>query len=156
MAVKFVRPNVNLIRVIANNMRDQDVAEVWASSHQTPMEALMTGWNDSEYSVVITVNKKPAAMVGILRRDVLSGIGIVWVLGTDEIVRYKKQFLIHSKAVINELLTLSPKLYNYVHVKNTVSVEWLRRTGFTLEPEEPFGPDNEMFQKFYIERKTDV
>lgn len=152
MAVKFVKPNQNLIDAIARDMRHQDVNEVWASNRHTPTEALMTGWRLSDYSVVITVNKEPCVMLGLVIRDILSGAGVPWLLGTNASLKYKRQFFHQVPSVIDEMLNVCPKLFNYVHVKNTVSIDWLKWIGFTIEEPEEYGLNKELFCKFHLER----
>lgn len=150
--VKFVEPTRDLIDVIANDMRQDDVDEIWASNHHTPIEALMSGWEKSTLSTVVLVNDEPCVMLGLVIRDILSGNGVPWLLGTNNALKYKRQFFTQVPAVIDEMLSVCPKLYNYVHVNNTVSIKWLKWIGFIIDEPLPYGLDNEMFHKFYIER----
>jgi hypothetical protein len=150
--VKFVKPTIELIEVIAADMRQADVDEVWASHHHTPIQALSDGWKVSDFSVIVTVNDDPCVMFGLVIRDILSGTGVPWLLGTDNALKYKRQFLIQTQPVINEMLTICTRLVNYVHIDNKVSIRWLKWIGFTIDEPLPYGCDNELFHKFYIER----
>lgn len=150
--VKFVKPTRDLIDVIANDMRQADVNEVWASNHQTPIEALTDGWEISDYSVIVTVNNEPCVMIGLAIRDILSGSGVIWMLGTEGALKYKRQFLKQVPVIIEEMLTICPNLFNYVHVKNKISIKWLKWIGFTLDEPLPHGYDGELFQKFHLKR----
>jgi len=150
--VKFVEPTVELIELIASDMRQADVDEIWASHHSTPIEALMSGWELSGYSVIVTVNDEPCVMLGVVVNDLLSGIGSVWLLGTDNALKHKRCFLTLVPDVIDEMLNICPMLYNHVHFKNIVSIKWLKRVGFTFDEPAPHGLDNELFYKFHIER----
>lgn len=152
MGVKYIGPTVELVEEIARNMRQADADEVWASHNFTPLEALMEGWELSEYSVIITVNDEPCVMIGLVRRDILSGNGIVWMLGTEGALKYKKKFFTEVPAVMKDMLSVCSMLYNHVHIKNKVSIKWLKWIGFTLCEPEPFGCEQELFHKFYIER----
>ena len=152
MEVKFLEPTYELIKAIAADMRQADADEVWASNHHTPIEALMDGWKISDRSVIVMVNDEPCVMIGLVIRDILSGAGIPWLLGTENALKYKRHFLTQVPAVINEMLTVCPRLFNYVHVENTISIKWLKRIGFTLDKPLPYGRDNELFHKFYLER----
>lgn len=79
--IEYVRPTAELIQSIADDMRQADIDEVWASNHHTPIESLMKGWEGSDFSTIAVVNGEPLVMIGLVRRDVLSGSGIVWMLG---------------------------------------------------------------------------
>jgi len=151
--VKFVKPTNELIYVLADDMRQADVDEIWASNHHTPIEALLKGWMLSERSVVVTVNDEPCVMIGLVIRDILSGSGVPWLLGTENALKYKRHFIKQVPAVINEMLNISPKLFNYVHVENKISINWLKRIGFTFDEPAPYGYENEMFYRFHLERK---
>ena len=133
-------------------MRQADVEEIWASDNYTPLEALMSSWKMSKYSVVITINDEPCVMMGLVIRDMLSGNGIPWMLGTDTALKYKKKFFTEVPDVMTQMLSVCPRLYNYVHSKNKVSIKWLKWIGFTLCDPEPYGCEKELFHKFYIER----
>lgn len=150
--VNYVEPTVALVEEIAKNMRQEDIDEIWASNHLEPLQALMDSWKLSDYSVIIVINNEPCVMIGLVVRDVLSGHGIPWMLGTDAALKYKKRFFTEVPAVIKDMLTVCTRLHNYVHCKNTASVAWLKRLGFTLCEPEPFGREQELFHKFYLER----
>jgi len=152
VTVKYVKPTVELIEEIARNMRQADIEEIWASDNYTPLEALMSSWKMSKYNVVITINDEPCVMMGLVVRDMLSGNGIPWMLGTDTALKYKKKFFTEVPDVMNQMLNICPRLYNYVHSKNKVSIKWLKWIGFTLCDPEPYGCEKELFHKFYIER----
>lgn len=151
--LSFVKPTDELVHQIADNMRKEDVQEVWASNHHTPLESLMKGWVASDFTTVVTGDDGPIAMIGLVKRDVLSGSGIVWLLGTTESVKYRKQFLTLTKPVIDEMLTICPRLCNMVHAKNRTSVRWLKWLGFHLDDPIPHGPDKELFHRFHMERR---
>jgi hypothetical protein len=152
--VKFTKPTPELIEVIAANMRQADVDEVWASNHHTPIDALINGLKVSDRSVVVIVDDEPCAMIGLVIRDILSGVGVPWLLSTDGALKNKRNFLIQVPSVIDEMLTVCPKLFNYVHIKNKISINWLRRIGFTIDKPLPYGVDNELFHKFHLERSN--
>ena len=152
MKVKFVKPTKELIESIAKDMRQADIDEIWASDHYTPLEALMSGWEVSDRAAIAIVNNEPCVMLGLVICDILTGTGSPWMLGTDNALKYKRQFLVQTPSVIAEMLILCPQLFNYVHVKNDVSVGWLKWLGFTMDKPQPYGIEGEMFHRFHIER----
>jgi len=150
--VEFIKPTRKLVEIIADDMRQADIDEVWSASHQSPLDALMAGWEISNFSVVVTVNDEPCVMLGLVVRDILSGAGIPWLLGTEGALKYKRQFLTQVPTVIDEMLNICPMLYNYVHIDNRISIKWLKRIGFTIDEPLPHGCENELFHKFHLER----
>lgn len=150
--IKFEKPTLEMVEYIAAHMRDADRAEVWASNKKTPIESLISGWGISDLAVVVTVNDVPCVMIGLVKRDVLSGHGVPWLLGTNGALNYRRQFLKLSPPVIQEMLSICPVLYNYVHVDNKLSINWLRWLGFTICDPEPYGVSGELFHKFFIEK----
>lgn len=149
--IEFVRPTVEMVESIAVDMRQADADEVWASNHHTPLESMMKGWEASDFSTVAMCDGEPLVMIGLVRRDVLSGSGVVWMLGANRAMKYKKEFFRQTKPVIDEMLTICPRLCNMVHGKNTSSVQWLKWLGFTIDDPIPYGPDGELFHRFYLE-----
>lgn len=152
VGIKYLPPTIEMVEEIARNMRQADVTEAWVSHHQTPLQALMESWKMSKYSVIITIDDEPCVMIGLVIRDILSGNGVPWMLGTDAALKHKKRFFTEVPSVIKEMLYVCSRLCNYVHCKNEVSIKWLKWIGFTLCDPEPYGCENELFHKFYIER----
>jgi len=152
VGVKFIKPTHELIEAIAADMRQADIDEIWASNHHTPIASLMIGWELSDRTVIITVNDEPCVMIGLVIRDILAGTGVPWLLGTENALKYKRYFLTQVPAIINEMLNICPVLFNYVHVKNKISVNWLKRIGFILDEPSPYGYEKELFHKFHLER----
>lgn len=87
--------------------------------------------------------------------NVLTGLGIPWLLGTDDAVRNKRVFINHSKQALEEMKSICPNLFNFVHEDNTVNIRWLKWLGFKFDEPEPIGKNGAMFRRFYI-GKTNV
>lgn len=152
--VKFIEPTPDHIQFIADNMREADRIEVMASHGHTPMEALQAGLKRTGFTTIVTVNDEPCVMFGLVRLDLLSCEGTPWLLGTENALKYRREFLIQTPKVIAEMLTICPKLVNYVHSKNTVSIRWLRKLGFILEEPVPYGVAGELFHRFHLEKEN--
>jgi len=133
-------------------MRQADAVEVWSSSRQTPLDALTTGWEMSDLAVIVTVDDEPCVMMGLVIRDILTGAGVPWLLGTEGALKHKRHFIAQVPPVIDEMLTICPRLFNYVHAENKVSIRWLKRIGFTIDDPMPYGLDEELFHRFHLER----
>jgi len=153
--IEFVKPTEAAIRLIAADMRDADAAEVWASHCQTPIDALMKGWELSDLSVVVECDGVPCTMLGLVIDNVLTGSGTPWLLSSNHALKYKREFLIQSPPVIEQMLDVCPRLSNYVHAKNRVSIRWLKWLGFTIDEAVPVGISKEPFHRFHLERMSD-
>ena len=156
MGVKFGPPTKEAIQFIADNMRAEDVIEVYAAGRHTPIEALEMSMKNSRRSVVVYDDDIPLAILGIVLRDFLSGVGVPWLLSTEQALKHKRQFLELSPPVIQEMLDMCPKLVNYVHADNKLSVRWLKWLGFTIEDPKPAGLSGELFHRFTMERRSCV
>lgn len=150
--VKFGPPTEEAIQFIADNMRAEDIIEVWAAGRHTPSEALEMSMKNSRKVVVVYDDDTPLAILGIVLRDFLSGTGVPWLLSTEQALKHKRQFLELSPPVIEEMMDMCSKLVNYVHADNKLSIRWLKWLGFTIEDAEPLGVTKEMFHRFTMER----
>jgi hypothetical protein len=150
--LEFCKPTEQSIRFIADNMRDEDVKEVWASNRYTPFEALDSSVEASDFSTVVVIDGVPCSVFGLLVSDILTGTGVPWLLSSSEILKHKSELLRQSPRIISEMLTISPKLNNYVHTENKVSIQWLQWLGFKVEAAIPYGRDGEMFHYFHLSR----
>lgn len=150
--VKFYRPTEEMIQHIADNMRKADRIEVMASDGHTPLEALQQSLKMSQSATVACVEGVPCVIFGLVIHNLIEGTGSPWMLGTEGSLKHRRQFLIETPLVIDEMLRTCIKLFNHVHVKNRESVRWLKWLGFTFDNPAPFGVAGEEFQRFYIER----
>lgn len=155
--VKFSQPTQSDLQFIADNMRDADRVEVDASGGYTPMQALQMSIDTSQFSAVASVDGVPFVAFGVSIRSCITGdVGHPWLLGTDGIITYAREFLKHSYKVRDEMLSQCPLLMNYVHAGNQKSIQWLSRLGFAIGPAQPFGLKGQLFHRFSLERKECV
>lgn len=154
--VEFIRVTDRLIRAVADDMRVEDIDEVWASDRQDPHTALVRGVAASHYTTGVLINGDACAILGLSKRDTLTGAGVPWLLGTNAAMRHRREFLLQSPPVIQQMLDICPRLFNYVHCDNKSSIRWLRWLGFTIEPATPYGVGGELFHKFHMQRCDDV
>ena len=150
--VEFRPVTSEAVSFIANTMRKEDVHEVWAAGHYSPLEAITSGLDLPGFSVVVWINDEPCAILGVVSTDPLSGIGVPWLLSSESALKYKSEFLRQSPPVIEEMLDICSTLYNYVHIDNKLSVRWLKWLGFSMDTAQPYGVDNELFYRFYMNR----
>lgn len=149
---RYLEPTEDLIRIVAENMRQDDIEEVWASHRSLPFDALMTSWKLSNLSSIVEINGELCAMFGVRKMDVLSGRGVPWMLSTNHLVvpANAREFLKGTKSIVAEMLDACPLLQNYVYTKNRLSIRWLKWIGFTIEAAEPAGKGGELFHRFHM------
>ena len=152
MSVEFVKPHLEHLIHVAENMRDADRIEVWASNELTPIEALISSVDLSAYSSVALFKGVPCAVFGLVVNGLLTSTGCPWLLGTDDIDLCKKDFIKHTRTGVQEMLSICSRLENYVHVDNRKSVRWLKAMGFKFGNPERIGKHQELFVKFSLEK----
>jgi hypothetical protein len=133
---------------IAQNMRADDVREVQAASGLDPLSALHRSRELSE--ILCTVQGRyPAALFGVVPVDDLSGI--VWLLGTDELVRnpLRSEFIRQGRDFFDRLHAFRPLLYNCVDERNTVHIRWLKWMGCNfIKRHSTYGVEQRPFLEF--------
>lgn len=154
MLAKAVAAHWEHIDPVASNMRDADALEVWLAAHKTPHEALREGFAASVRAWTIMRDGEPIGMFGVSSASVLGNIGVPWLLGTDGMLKVKRQFVKECGHYIDWMLSLYPHLVNYVHADNKPSIRMIKWLGFELEGPRPAGPEGADFFKF--ERFRDV
>ena len=136
------------IEPIAANMRDADELEGWLSSHKTPLEAITVGFNSSIKVWTIMSNGTPIGMFGVSSPSILANIGTPWLLGTDEMLNIRRQFVRESMHYLDEMFVLYPRLVNFIHVDNVASLRWLRWMAFDFDGPIKFGAEDAEFFRF--------
>jgi len=150
--VEFKRHCDYSIRFIADNMRAADEAEVWAAGLHSPFDSIMGGVDVSDFTTVVWIDGVPCTIFGLVKRSLITGAGTPWMLSAEQVMGHRREIVRHSPPVIDQMLDLCPRLMNYVHSKNTLSIRWLRWLGFTIDSAIPYGDAGEFFHKFHCER----
>lgn len=136
---------------VAAFMREDDVAEVWASSHRSPEEALkLSALASRDTARAGLVDGIPACVFGVGQATILSLKGSPWLLGTDELPKHARAFLRMSKAYVERIRQEYHLLENYVDARNKHAIRWLKWLGFEFEEAKPFGPDRVPFHRFFM------
>jgi hypothetical protein len=118
---------------IASNLREADSIEVALMSNQPYESMSMAIEFDTQTFTLLSKDKTPCAMFG--SGDWRQDEGYIWMLATDEVMDYWRDFLRFSRPWINKLTTHYPKYSNLVHKENHVSLRWLLWCGARLERE---------------------
>lgn len=152
MEVKFRAARNEDVAKVAAHMREIDRKELALAGGLEPLEALEQSYEYSEYCRCIEVDGEPAAMFGVRRPFILSGKGIIWLLGTDDLVKMRKSFVENSMKYVNEGFKYADSLENYVWIENKLSIRWLKWCGFKFDEPAPYGVKKALFLHFYKEK----
>ena len=138
--------------VLSKKMRQTDRNEIWSSGRFKPLEALMEGYNlskDNCYTLLLDMDI--VGIFGVNRVDNKSGV--VWLMGSDNLTKYKKEFYKISKEYLELFLKEFKTVFNYVDERNKTTTKWLKKLGFSFIGREPeFGVDKIPFILFLKER----
>lgn len=150
-ALDIVRPTDDIIRAVAENMRQCDRAEIWLSHRHVPIDGLKRSIAISRNDCYAAVaDGVPLAVFGVAAPSLTSLTGSPWMLGSDSFNLYRKEIAAASRPMINYLRGGYTLLENWVHSDNMTSVRWLRSCGFTVEAAEPYGPFGAYFHHFWM------
>ncbi len=148
MLVEIVKAEWQHIAPIAENLRDADILEIRLSSNKTPLQAVSEGFEQSIMVWTGMYGDVPIGMFGLCSLTILGNTGVPWLLGTDEMMKIRRQFLTDSKPYIDQMLSIHPRLVNFVHVDNSAGIRWLHWLGFDMQPPVKAGPYGALFHKF--------
>ena len=137
------------IPAVAAGMREIDRKELDFAGGWEPLEALQHSFETSEYCRCIELDGRPVALFGVLSRK-----GLIWLLGTKDLVRMKKSFVENSIKYVNEGFKYADCLENYVWIENKLSIRWLKWCGFKFDEPRPYGLKKALFLHFYKEKEN--
>lgn len=137
-------------------LKISDIDEVWASHHKTPYEALCEGFLNSDQCFSVVKEDKTLAMFGCCRAE--DDKSTIWFLSGDEIFKIKRfAFIKHSAGFIGFMFHRDQSikvLYNFVDVRNKISIRWLQRIGANIHEAAPYGIEGMPFHYFCFERQA--
>ncbi|MDR2800430.1 MAG: hypothetical protein LBB52_04080 [Desulfovibrio sp.] len=138
------------IEHIAVRMREADRREVWASHRYSPAQALKCSLERSDLAWTCFVDGVPSFMWGAARAGSIIGLkGSPWLLGTDAIRGVQKDFLRFCPVCVERMNRRFPRLENFIHPENRLSILWLKWCGFQFDEEVPELINDEEFYLFW-------
>lgn len=139
MNIEIRFPSEKDMKYLSEHMRGQDVAEVTAS-HGTNMHYIIKSCvRRSNDAWALLVDKKLMFIAGIGEVSLLGGVGAPWLLGTDLITQHPKIFLRYTRELISEVMQTHNCLANYVDVRNSAAIRYLKHMGFRFGEAVPYG-----------------
>jgi hypothetical protein len=141
------------LNFLIKNMREEDIDELNASGTISIKETLTLGIKRSrEIVTAINSEERPVAIIGVKPYALISNKGIIWMLGTTENFKYRRNLIRDARRLIKIFLRNYQEIFNYVHVKNEISIRWLKALGFIIEDPKKYYRTGEYFMKFYMKR----
>lgn len=139
----------NDVPALLRELREADRLEVTAASADPLDDVVAHALWTSHDPIAATHDDKLLALFGYA--PVSSEAAVVWLLGTDHLMRQQSELARAGRVYIARVSTLYRHLFNYVDARNAASKLWLRRIGFTLQPAAPFGHKGLPFHRFDME-----
>jgi len=150
--IKFVKANQLFVDELKDGLRLEDEQECLAASNQHASFAMQAGFNNSTLCWVGLIGGKPFNCFGVAPSGI-EGLGVPWMLGTNDIKNAARGIAKNSEIYIGKMLDAYPKLLNWVDARNLISIYWLKRCGFNIEPPTHYGHQNKLFHRFHINKE---
>jgi len=145
---QVVPATLDHVAAMAPHVRQADIDEVHAASGLPIEIALEKSYRMSTHCWAGIVDGEVACIFGVSPVNMLAGKGSPWLLGTDLVERHAMAFLRRNRRYILIMLRMYNHLENYVDVRNTASIAWLKWLGFEFYEPEPYGKHRMKFMRF--------
>ena len=139
---------------LAPKMRESDKQEIWSAGRFTPTSGLHRSLEISgEHAYTLKLDEEVVGIFGVAPCKEQPDIGIVWLMGADNMTTNKKGFYKVSQEYLKKFLEMYKTVFNYVDDRNVSSSKWLESLGFkNLGTEPKFGMDEIPFNLYVKER----
>lgn len=151
------KKNEKDIRYILENLRTEDKHEAIIQKGENYIEECLKDIMGSNDYFILGCKKSdntPVCMGGCAKTSE-DGVGVIWLLTTDEIVNYQTCLLRNIKKELEIFDEKYWMLFNMLYSENNLAKKWLKKFGFNFNNPHPLGlniPKN--FEFFYRIRKT--
>jgi len=135
-------------RLIASDIRDEDRDEILRLGYGSVPDMLALSIDRSAMCGTWFHQDRPIALFGIVPISVATDTASPWLIGTNELSRCKASFLRETQRWIAEWRRQYSVLSNHVDAEYAQSIRWLKRSGFTVYPPEPYGALGKPFCRF--------
>lgn len=134
---------------LAPRLREADRQEVMAASGPDVEKTLHRALFASSHRWAAELDGELVALFGFAPVSLLDGIGSPWLLASPSLSRIPGALTKITLKHIQAVQGLYPCLENYVDARNTQSIRWLKRIGFTFGAKPvPWGVEGLPFYRF--------
>ena len=130
-------------------LRMRDVEEIKAACGMDGTQALVDGVNRSWRVMTWLCDGKPFAIAGAVEAQDDPGIGIIWMLASDDLARNKRWLLKDTKQFVDSFFEKHDMLFNFVDNRHTEAHSWLQWLGFDIGEPQTFGVAKMDFRPFW-------
>jgi len=124
---------------LAPRLRKEDIAEIKAVNGNDPLPELQQALRVSDECWTLEVEGVPAAMFGVAPLADYPGVGAIWLLASDDILKVRWFFLKKTRPWVQHFFSKYSTLTNWVDSRNEVHIKWLKFAGFEFTTQEtPF------------------
>jgi hypothetical protein len=116
-------------RAVQLKLRAVDISEV-AKAGSNPMDTVERSLEASLIAWTMFRDGRPIAVFGVAPHKGAPGVGIVWLLGTDELVHAGRSLVKAGHYYVALMHKLFPKLVNAIDPENKRTRRWLAALGF--------------------------
>lgn len=126
------------VAYLAENMRAEDRAELWAAGYTDALDALVTAFLHCRHNWTIAAPTSPDRVLGMFgiadapEETVGAGVGIIWAIFTPQIAGHKARLLRAARGWLDHAQGDYPVLYNAVWTQNEEHLRWAAALGFRL------------------------
>ena len=144
----------DIVKEIVANIRTQDKDEMAYCGIDDLCYGLEHSVDYSTECYIATNDKGKILCVFGVSRIIHAEYGRpVWLIGTKDMIGYSKEFVIHSRNIIDRWLEKYGQLYNFVSETNTQSIRWLKSIGAVFYMPQKYGTHGEKISLFVLEQR---
>lgn len=141
-----VRPaRLEDVAYLAPRLRSADIAELKAALGLPPEPALRAAVENPSITALVGLGASDEPVVIFGSSPAGPGVGLVWMLATEDLLKYRLPFLRRSRRWVETLHEQYPVLTNWVDARNELHIRWLGWLGFQFLRLEPFGVESRPF-----------
>lgn len=136
------------IEALVPRLRKTDVAECEALFGEgSTLVTTLHGLNPKGVAFVAVHEGETIAVFGVCPGDE-DGVGTPWLVGTEALDRLARELIVEARSVLAIWQRFYPILRNVVDTRNSKSIRWLKRLGFTVRDPKPLGMAGGLFHEF--------
>ena len=128
-------------------LRPDDRAELEISTTMPVPQAIRASVAATLAPYTVTIDGQVACIFGVMVLSLLYPAA-PWMLATETFGREPLRTARISARLLRSMLRLHGHLQNYVDVRNTLAIQWLKWLGFEMSEPLPFGPYGRLFHRF--------
>lgn len=136
---------------LAPRLRAADRAELQAvhGANADPRNLLHQSLRMTPGALAAVAGGEVVALLGCAEGGtLLNPYGVPWLLASDGADRHARVFIVEGRRLVGEWLARHGRLMNWADARNTRTLRWLARIGFTIEPARPYGRQGLPFHRF--------